>query len=211
MRRSRCSASSRRRRGGAAERECAPAGGARPRQRSGRPVPPAGGASGRPARHDRLRYRTRRRTRAGVGIGADPARQRAAAGGADAGRERTGSRGAERLAPAGACADPRNHEFADAGGFAVAHRATRCWRNSAPACRPTSAPTWSPRWTRSAGAPTAWSISSAATAACRTCRPRGPSGCASATCSSGCRRWSIRPGARAADAPCSRSNRLRWN
>jgi hypothetical protein len=76
---------------------------------------------------------------------------------------------------------------------------------------PMSAPTWSPRSTPSAGAPTAWSLSSAATAACRICPKRVPSGCAWSTCSNGSRRWSTRSGARAADARVLRSNRNRWS
>jgi hypothetical protein len=67
------------------------------------------------------------------------------------------------------------------------------------------------RSTRSAAAPTAWSISSRVTAACPTCRKRGRNGCRSPPCSRGWMRWWGRRGARAAAASRSRWSRRRWN
>jgi hypothetical protein len=124
--------------------------------------------------------------------------------------KRARSRGPERLAPAGARADPRDHEFADAGGLAVAHGLWPAGRSGA-ALRPTSACRPGHRAGRDPrAAPTAWSTSSAATAACRTCRRRSRT-VRWRRCSSACRAGGPAWRARGGERPRSRWSRPRWN
>nr|GEU28338.1 hypothetical protein [Tanacetum cinerariifolium] len=106
----------------AAQRARPAAAGAGPRQRAARPAPAAGRAAGGPAPAGQLRHGARRGARPGGRLHAGGARRGAAAGRRHAGGERTGSGSAQRLAPAGAGTDPRDHEFAHARGVAVAHR-----------------------------------------------------------------------------------------